>query len=585
MPGPNIAFEKLLGELKDENVQFLAGKPWTDRLYVRNFSAFFHRLADILQLVDDAANASNRYVNEETGENCRQFECNQIKRLHDFLHDMARNNVRYLSQGLPGANDEYEDCPLVVIYDGVATCVQFMRQFFPIDDCYYKRPMDVPYCIQHELTTGADVEIRAFTLQHLLCALTHIEQSAHVLTYNEELLSYVDALETRVADFLLFAMSEVAHNAEGYRVPYADGLYTCNTATEYQLVVLILAVRQLMESAAPLWRDPESYMPDTADDEVLVGAVRAKFIVEIQSVHSDIVEENFYKRYTQESISNSEGYLFFKANPLSSRIEPGVIIRQFRNVPQWRRITETAARPVADFLFEPENDFLGFKIAFALAADLIFSQTLRISWFEVYTDGDRIRCMNSSDYQVFVEESYKIPLVVVLLNDACVMFRGRLSVFGRRHTDYYRALVHWLAIVQHEMSGFYRPHRPVAPLVDALFKEQLAEPRRRAVSTETAGFTRRDFAVRDDDQSLCLDPEYILSELNAEQRPYRPPPIHGVISSVTPMSAFVRMCRAKADYEHVVARIDSKPQEIDANSIIGDTDETGFPMTARSAWV
>lgn len=578
MPDVGFIFEQQLSELKEANVRFLAGKPWFDRLYIRNFSSFFHCLADLLEIIDDAYEALNRHGD------ARILQCDQVKRLHDFLHSMAVDNIRYLSPSIPGAADDYEDAPLVLIYDGVATCVQFLRQFFPTDDYYSTRPADIPYCVRHELTAAADVEIRAFTLQQLIGALTQLEQSAHTLTYSEELVAYVDALDARVCDFLLFAMPDVAHNIESYRVQYAPDLYTCNTGTEYQLIVLILAVRQLIESAAPLWRDEEEEMPCSPDDELLVATVRAKFIAEIQSVHSDIVEENFYKRYTQESISNSEGYLFMKANPTSTRIEPGPIIRQFRNVPQWRRITETAARPVSDFLFEPELDFLGFKIAFMLAADLIFSQTLRASWFEFYADGNRVRAMNATEYQVFIDETYRVPIIVVLLNDACVMFRGSLTVFGRRHTDYYRAFVHWMAVVQHELGGCYKPHRTILPIVDALFREPVLPPRHRPAHSEVAGISRRDFVTKDGEESPCIDPDRIIAELNAERRPYRPPPPVGFNNTATPISVFMRFKRAKADYEHAVALISTKPQEIDA-SAIGDTDEAGLPRASRSAWL
>lgn len=570
------------------NLQAVAGKPWTDRLYVRKFSSFFQCLAQLLELVDDAYDAGNRYIDESTGQGRPILYCNQVKRLHDLLHTIALSNVRRLSAGIPGAPDEYEDCPLVVIYDGVAACVHFLRQFFPLDvedDYYVRRPGDIPYCVQYGLAGVADAEIRAFTLQQLLCVLSHLEQSAHTIVYDDALTLFVDALDARVCDFLLYAMPDVAHNIENCRVAVGPDLFTCSTAMEFQLVVSILAVRQLLESAAPLWRGNELPVPPREEDAVLVAAVRAKFIAEIQSVHSDIVEENFYKRYTQDSIANSEGYLFLKANPSSTRIDPGSIIRQFRNVPQWRRITETAARPVVDFLFDADTDFLGFKIAFALAADLIFNQTLRCSWFEFFTDGTRIRNMNASDYQIFIEETYRAPIFVVLLNDACVMFRGRLTVFGRRHDDYYRALIHWMVIVQQELDGQYRRYRQIAPLVDVLFNTQIASaPSRAGPSAEVAGITRRDFAVKEGEESYCIDPSRILSELNAERRAYRAPPALGLLAGTTPLSVFAKRLRAKAEYEHITARIETKPQEIDANNIIGDTDETGFPTTARSAW-
>ncbi len=540
-----------------------------------------------MTLIDDAHDAGNRYVDEATGHSHHALYCGQVKRLHDLLHSITLSNVRSLSPGIPGTADEYEDSPLVVIYDGVADCVQFLRQFFPLqadDDYYTCKPSDVPYCVRHNLAAVADAEIRAFTLGQLRCALTQLEQSAHTIVFDEALVSFVDALDARVSDFLLYAMPDVAHNVDTWCVPYEPGLYTCSTAMEFHLVVLILAVRQVLESAAPLWRGQEPPMPPQPEDEVLVAAVRARFITEIQSVHSDIVEENFYKRYTFDSIANSEGYLFRKANPTSTRIEPGSIIRQFRNVPQWRRITETAARSVADFLFDPEQDFLAFKIAFALAADLLFNQTLRCSWFEFAVDGDRVRCMSASDYQIFVEETYRAPVFVVVLNDACVMFRGRLHVFGRRDVDYYRALVHWLAIVQQELGGQYRRYRSVAPLLDALFQASDAPPVRSSLPAEVAGITRRDFAVRENDESLCIDPSRILSELDAERRPYRPPPAVALAPGVTPLTAFAKFSRARSEYEHITTRIETKPQEIDANNVIGDTDETGFPTTARSAW-
>lgn len=562
-------------ELKQLNVYALGGKAWFDRLYVRNFDCFFGCLAKLVQVIEETDSVQNRYV--DGGTHRRVLDLEQLARLHGLLYQAAVANVRYLSMGLPGAQDEYENCPLVVIYTAMAACTDFMRQHFPLveRDLYTTRPVDVPYCVRHGLVADGDTPIRHFSLQQLMCALQHIECSAHSLAFEPDLVAYIDALDVRVCDFLVRAMDATAHNVESYRVEYDRDLYTCNTATEYHLVVLMLGVRQLIETAVPLWRDEERMPPMSEDEETLVMAVRAKFIHEIQSVHSDIIEDSFYKMYTYQSITNSEGYLFLKANPLASRIEAGAIIRQFRNVPQWRRITETAARSVADFLFEPETDALGFKIAFALAADLIFSQTLRTTWFRHSADGHRLRLMDSGEFQVMIEDSYNVPIVLVLLNDACVLFKGRVTVFGQRDLDYYRALVHWLTIIRQELNGQYAKCRSVMPLVEALLCSKLEAP-----AKPRSALTPRDFTPQE--ESGYIEPRQIIAQMSAEQRPYRAPPAH--TSRSTPMSIFMERSRAREHYDHITARIETKPQELDANSIVGDTDETGFPQTSRSAW-
>jgi hypothetical protein len=113
------------------------------------------------------------------------------------------------------------------------------------------------------------------------------------------------------------------------------------------------------------------------------------------------------------------------------------------------------------------------------------------------------------------------------------------------------------------------------PLVEALLCAPSVPPPK-----PRAALTPRDFIG--EEESGCIDPKRIIAEMDAERRPYRPPPT--LTSRSTPLSIFMERSRAKAHYDHITARIETKPQELDANSIVGDTDETGFPQTSRSAW-
>jgi len=562
----------MLAELQKTLPGVLDGKPWFDRLYVQKFSSFFHCLAQLLAILDGAAAVLNRHRNDT-----QILDCSQVSRLHSMLYEVVRANVRYLSPGVPGARDEYETSPLVVIYLGVASCVLFMRDFFvAADEDYYDAcPQNIPYCVDNNLNVVVDIPIKNFSLQELICSMMCVEQNVHNLTYDDALVRYVDALDLRVCDFLAHAMNDVSHNIESCRAHYRDtDLYTCTTSAEYQLIVFIMSLRQLVETAAPLWRTESSRVDDRDSiDDTLIAAVRNKFIVEIQSVHSDVVEDKFYKEYTHQSIVNSEGYLFFKANAISTRIEPGAIIRQFRTIPQWRYIADMAARPVVDFLLTPHADFLGFKIAFNLAADLLFSQTLKACWFDYSADGDVIRGMDVVQFTTFVEESYSHPTVLFLLNDACIFFRGQLKVYGRRHVDYYHALIQWVTIVRQYMNSEFRPCRSVMPLAMALFEEP---------SAPKAGSSVSETLDEEPDATMWMSKEAIAKEMQAERRQFKAPP--PLTTGGAPLSLFIEKSRAKKEFELIVEKIETRPQELDANSILGDTDETGFPQTCRSAW-
>ena len=588
MPEPNrgtsLLFERLLCDMKKIDFFTFVGKPWCNHLYIQKIASFLHILADITELLDIVLDSNNRYIDEITEEAHRVLDANQVKRLHDTLYDIACNNIRFLSPGLPGAEDEYESCPLVIIYICIASCVAFMRQCFPLesmaDDYYTLCPRDIPYCVQYDLCVVTDVPIQNFSLQELLCSMMHLERRTHALAYNEDLTHYVDALDMRVCDFLLCAMPNVAHNVESSRVRYRQTeLYTCNTSTEYQLVVLILALRQMIESAVPVWRtsDAPEAPPRTADDELLISAVQAKFITEIQGVYGDSIEDAFYKMYTNQSISNSEGYLFFKANSVAARTEPGLIIRQFRDIPQWRHIADMAAHPVSNYLIDPSLDFLGFKIAFNLAANLFFKQTLKVPWFSFSTDGDNIRLMDGTQYRVLIEESFRVPIVVFLLNDAGIFYKGRLTVYGRHPTDYYHALIQWMTIIRQEMNSQYKPSRSIMPLVEMLLDMNLN------TSAPAPDLDVADFAENFQD-SLYVDSRQILREMSTEVRDHQPPPPVIFSSQSTPLSVFLEKSRAREEFEHISQRIETKPQEVNANSVLGDTDEAGFPQTSRSAW-
>jgi len=589
MPGPNRGtsslFERLLCDMKKTDFFTFVGKPWCNHLYIQKIASFLRTLADITEILDNVLDANNRYVDEDTFESHRVLDASQVKRMHDMLYEIACNNIRFLSPGLPGAEDEYENCPLVAIYICIASCVMFMRQCFPFDnpeeDYYTLCPRDIPYCVKYDLSVVSDVPVQNFSLQELLCSMMHIERRTHALTFANELTFYVDALDMRVCDFLLCAMPDVAHNVEGCRVRYRNtDLYTCNTSTEYQLVILILSLRQMIESAVPVWRtvDAPTAPPRTEEDDLLINAVQAKFISEIQSVYGDSIEDAFYKMYTNQSIANSEGYLFFKANSVAARTEPGLIIRQFRDIPQWRHIADMAAHPVSNYLLDPSLDFLGFKIAFNLAANLFFKQTLKMPWFSFSTDGDNIRLMDGTQYRVLIEESFRVPIVVFLLNDAGIFYKGRLTIYGRHHTDYYHALIQWMTIIRQDLNSQYQPCRSIMPLVEMLLDMNLNAPARPAADLDVA-----DFAENFQD-SLYVNPTQILREMSTEDREYQPPPPVIFSTQATPLSVFLEKSRARVEFEHISQRIETKPQEVNANSILGDTDEAGFPQTTRSAW-
>lgn len=537
--------DRLIDQLADVNVQ-LADKPWCDRLYLQKFSSFFHRLVPALGIIETAHNECNRYI-DENGNAKRAIECSQVKRCHGILYNLAMSTIRYLSYHLPNTPDEYANCPLTIIYGGIATCTLFLQEFFPYDDISYfqKNQKDIPFCLENSLNIVVDATINEFSIQELIYSMCHLEQSAHTLHYLPDFQQYVDALDLRVCQFLLNALPKSAHNVQSLRVFHSKKLYTCTTSCEYHLVVLILSLRQLVESAMPVLRSNDPILERTEEDIANIKQLYLIFIKEIKSVYGDTLADQFYKMYTQESITRSEGYLYLKSNPMAKKVTPESTIRQFRNIPQWRSIAENASRYLYHYIVDVSLPFLGFKLVFNLTLDLIFNQTVKSPWLSFCTSGDAIRNMDIPAYTAFVESSFITPFFVVLLNDACVFHKNQLYVYGHKQEDYYFALIQWMNMIACGHDGRVGKWGHVESLRSFLYD--------------------RNSVIGVDDTINDPVEESELEEMVRKK-------------------LFSRKEIAHREYQTIISRTETRQQEVDASNTIGDIDERGLPSTSHSAW-
>lgn len=537
--------DKLLDQLSSVDTR-LADKAWCDHLYLQNFSSFFHRLVPVLGIIETAHRECNRYI-DDNGNNVRAIECCQVKRCHGILYAVAMSTIRYLSPHLPNTRDEYANCPLTIIYGGIATCTLFLQEFFPYDDVSYfhKKQRDIPFCLENSLNIVMDATIDEFSLQELIYSMCHLEQSVHTLHYLPDIQQYVDALDLRVCTFLLNALPASSHNVESLRVLHGDDLYTCTTSCEYHLVTLILSLRQLVESAVPAIRTNPPLSIRSEEDIGNIKQIYLMFIKEIKSVYGDSIADKFYKLYTQESIARSEGYLFLKSNPMAKKVTAESTIRQFRNIPQWRAIAEDASRFLYHYLVDTSLPFLGFKLVFNLVLDLIFNQTVKTPWLSFCTTGETIRNMDMAEYKTFVETSYITPFFVVLLNDACIFYKNQLYIYGRQREDYYFTLIQWMNIISCERGGRVGKWGSVDVLRSFLYDRN-----------STIGV---DDTINDPVEESELE-EMVRKKI------------------------FSRKEIAYREYQTIISRTETRQQEVDASNTIGDIDERGLPSTSHSAW-
>lgn len=554
-------------------------KLWYDDIYINQFKKFAQLLTLITALVDKCDVASNVSPNgsELLGKK-------QVFNLYSFLYDKLVSSIKWISPAVPTETDKFANSQILGIYFSIATCVLFMNTYWPVDDQheYYKKQTDISYCVDFNLVVSPIARVCDFSIEELITSLDQVELRIHNLQYHQDLVNYIDALEIRVCEFLLFLYDDKVHNSKAHRIELEPGKFTCTTSAEYEIVIKLMSIRDALVSSLESLRTHDA-SEHTTQDTHLAKKIHSSLMSVCGDIYGDTIPQKFYDQFTEGSVTISEGYSYYMIHGVNVRLDMPSIIRQFRNVQQWAAISATANIRLMDFIAEPQQNFLAFKIMFNLLLDLAFAQTLEESWYDYFVRGSEIRRYPRNKLNAMIESSKKTPIFIESFNDACVMTGGHVYVFGNTPEDYFVAFSFWMEIVASKHAYRLKESILIYPLISLILGK---EPDVRKQSNEIIGSTISMRLM----EVLHLEDGVEVNDPEDPRPPLVGPPQYQAsqfIASATP-DYFYNVFNNKVDNLRAELKIrdilsDPTARETNASQIV-DVDETGIPSTGVHGW-
>ena len=571
-------FDRQFQEIKTINLN-TQNKLWYDDVFIAQFKKFAQLLTLITTLIDKCDTQKNL---SSTGN--QLLSKKQVFNLYSYLYNKLVSSIKWLSPAVPTETDKFMNSQILAIYFSIATCVLFLKEYWPLepDNEFYKKQTDILYCKDFNLVVSSIARICDFSMEELVTSLDQIELRIHDLQYHEDLVNYVNALEIRVCEFLLYLYDDKIHNVKSHCSEVEPGRFGCTTSAEYEIVIKLMSVREALASSLECLRTHDA-SDHTLQDVHLAKKIHASLMSLCGDIYSDTIPQKFYDKYTEETVTTSEGYSYYMIHGVHVRLDMPSIIRQFRNVQQWSVISAEANLPLVDFISKPHENFLAFKIIFHLLLDLAFAQSLEENWQEYFIKGSEIRRYPKNKLEATIESSKKTPIFIESFNDACVMTDGNMYVFGNEPEDYFTAFAFWMEIVA--SKHFYRLKESIIiyPLISLMLGK---EPDVRKQSSEIIGSTismRLMEVLHFEDGVEAEDPEDPRPPLSKPRQPQISQFVTGATSNyfLNIFNNRIDSIRAELKIRDVLS--DPTAREISAAYVV-DVDETGIPSTGVHGW-
>ncbi len=512
---------------------------WHDSLYILKYRRFFKYLEGAISILED----------EETA---NDVDPQDVLALIDILYVLMMSSMKILLVAPDNPSDTYEQSPIVPMYLSLARCILHMkaRTKSPASAVFRERlQCEVHFCTHNRLCLVSGVRICDFSVEELVASITIIERRANTLSYTKDMNSYIDSLEERACELMLYAQPEAILNVKSMHVHYKNDLYTCSTSTEFRLAVGILSLRKIANTALVRLRE-NAIIYDIFEDETAGQILEAEKLLQrvishkCKSVHGDTINEQYADIYKQNAITISETCFFYKMNSIHARLDCSTIVQTHRNLAHWYTVTEAVKLDASHYIENPDEKLELFQIVFKIMVDVLFQQTITLPFNDFWVDGATIYDMSSDDFHYFQMSSRRTPFFVRSLCDACIYFNEQLYIFGQDSASYYRALAYWIILVNTRCGGMVLKTHNIGNLVDHICSDDFNE-KKDQVKTP----------------AIVVDKDYTM--LPQQERERR--------------RAFDLFNRVRLD-------IFGTKRALDSTNSVGDIESTGLPSSHRSAW-
>ena len=310
-------------------------------------------------------------------------------------------------------------------------------------------------------------------------------------------------------------------------------------------------------------------------------------------IYDVLYKNKFKKEYTTAATTTMEGFLYLKTRNFPDDVKPPEAIRQFRVASDWMRISERTAPDrlrIYEFLRKPNDDVMGFKVAFRMVMNIIFMETINVSWDNYCLTGYDLACAYESNRKKILDTSNTTPMFVESLADACVLVKEKLVVFGRDPFDYFMAFVYWVECVRVMTGGKLGPAIFIHKLVAELFGTHImAEPRDDETTTQVSMLALQiERALGFDDDVIenldDLEIEQEMANLSVSASSSQTSSIMAGENGRYFASLFDDRVRERANYEAISKIIPQMGEDLDSIPAFANLDQQGLPSSSKSGW-
>ncbi len=193
--------------------------------------------------------------------------------------------------------------------------------------------------------------------------------------------------------------------------------------------------------------------------------IRKSLIREYCNMHDETMKNEFSVKYSRACVFRSEKFKYYKEFQLQRRIEYGQIVKKYRNQSEWETITDRSKEELNVHLDNKANDTMAFRISFYLMLEHLMRSKCGVPFSDYSILSQNIIRFSDDAFKRVIELSEDVPIYIISLNDACVLWREKLYIFGCESMCYIQAFYHWLVIIQNLCDGLILGKYPIKPLI------------------------------------------------------------------------------------------------------------------------
>lgn len=348
-----------------------------------------------------------------------------------------------------------------------------------VDSFYYKSPFDIKFCVTNGLTFGAECKksrICKFNIIELIGHLAKLEIKFSSLPFCDELIDYVAALEYRICKLLATPCSTKVHCLAASRVLRPDGKAVLTKKMENELIFYIVSIRKHFIGTVQAFSSYVSYIHKdedeiTEDEQNSLTAIVYALIDAYRVVHDEQLQSTFCKLFVKRTAYIRERFMYYNEFQVNTEINYINAIKKYRSQEVWYTISSSSRRGLDYYLKNDEESDFGFRISFILMIKhLLTVKCGGVQFDDYFIDQGRIKELTDEKIENIITLATKIPIFIISLNEACVLWQKEIYIFGCKNYDYVRAIFYWIRIIHEECDNRILGIYDIRPIIETFRK-------------------------------------------------------------------------------------------------------------------